>query len=76
SQSGAVAAMAYSTLREMGRGIRLLCATGNEVDVDVFDLALEVADVDCTVVALYAEQIRDPWLALNAVRRLIRTGKR
>ena len=76
SQSGAVAAMVYSTLREMGRGIRLLCATGNEVDTSVFDLADDLVDTDAPVVALYAEQVTHPRAALSTVRSLIESGKR
>jgi acyl-CoA synthetase (NDP forming) len=61
SQSGAVGASAYAMLRQNGVGIRYLCTTGNQADVDVSDFVGAVlADSNVRLVLLYLEEARAP----------------
>ncbi|TWO73353.1 hypothetical protein FN976_00465 [Caenimonas sedimenti] len=61
SQSGAIGASAYSLLRENGIGVRYVCATGNQADVEVSELvACVVDDPQVRIVLLYLEEVRDP----------------
>jgi acyl-CoA synthetase (NDP forming) len=60
SQSGAVGASAYAMLRQNGVGVRYLCTTGNQADVEVCDfLGAVLADAAVRVVLLYLEEVRD-----------------
>ncbi|MBI5276493.1 MAG: CoA-binding protein [Burkholderiales bacterium] len=60
AQSGAVGASAYAMLRDNGLGVRYVCTTGNQADVEVSDFVQGVLD-DPTVslVLLYLEEARD-----------------
>lgn len=61
SQSGAVGAAAYALLREADVGVRYVCTTGNQADVDVADFAAAVvADPAVRVLLLYLEEVRHP----------------
>jgi len=60
SQSGAVGASAYAILRQSGVGVRYLCTTGNQADLDVCDFVGAVlADPAVRLVLLYLEEARD-----------------
>jgi len=60
SQSGAVGVSAYALLRQNGIGVRYVCTTGNQADVDVCDfLGAVLADASVRVVLLYLEEARD-----------------
>lgn len=66
SQSGAVGASTYATLRDNGTGVRYVCTTGNQADVDVCDFLGAVLDDSAVrLVLLYLEEARDP-AALDA----------
>lgn len=61
SQSGAVGASAYALLRDNGIGVRYVCTTGNQADVEVTDfLAAVLDDAAVRLVLLYLEEVRDP----------------
>ena len=61
SQSGATSQAIYSLARVKGLGVRHVHASGNEADVTVADLALEItADSDVRLLLLYMEAIHDP----------------
>jgi acyl-CoA synthetase (NDP forming) len=61
SQSGAVGASAYAMLRDNGIGVRYVCTTGNQADVEVADfLAAVLQDAAVRMVLLYLEEVRDP----------------
>jgi acyl-CoA synthetase (NDP forming) len=61
SQSGAVAAMLYQLLGNAGSGIQYYVATGNESDVTVADVMLDVVrDPEVSVVLGYLEDLKDP----------------
>jgi acyl-CoA synthetase (NDP forming) len=73
SQSGAVGASAYSQLRHNGVGVRYVCTTGNQADVDVCDfLGAVLADPAVRLVLLYLEEARDV-PALEAALALARS---
>lgn len=60
SQSGAVGASAYALLRDNGVGVRYVCATGNQAQLDAGDfLGAVVGDPEVRVVLLYLEDVRD-----------------
>ena len=60
SQSGAVGASAYAMLRQNGVGVRYVCTTGNQADVEVCDfLGAVLADAAVQLVLLYLEEARD-----------------
>jgi acyl-CoA synthetase (NDP forming) len=60
SQSGAVGASVYAQLRQNGVGVRYVCTTGNQADVDVCDfLGAVLADAAVRLVLLYLEEARD-----------------
>jgi acyl-CoA synthetase (NDP forming) len=60
SQSGAVGASAYAQLRQNGVGVRYVCTTGNQSDVDVCDFfGAVLADPTVRLVLLYLEEARD-----------------
>ncbi|HEU5283588.1 MAG TPA: acetate--CoA ligase family protein [Burkholderiales bacterium] len=61
SQSGAMSVVPYGLLRGRGVGVRYACATGNDCDVSVAELASVVAeDPELKLLLLYLEEIRDP----------------
>jgi acyl-CoA synthetase (NDP forming) len=60
SQSGAASVMPYALLREQGYGIRYLASTGNDADLGVPELILEVAqDSFIKLILVYVESISD-----------------
>jgi len=70
SQSGAVGASAYALVRDNGIGVRYVCATGNQADVDAVDvLAAVVEDDAIRVVLLYLEEVRDVPALCTALAR-------
>lgn len=72
SQSGAMAAVAYSVLRGRGVGVRYVNATGNDCDVSAPELAAEMArDPAIRLVLLYLEGFRDA-AALEELGRVAR----
>lgn len=61
SQSGALSQLIYSLLHRRGIGVRHCHATGNEADITVAELALEVAqDPEVKLLLLYLETVNDP----------------
>jgi acyl-CoA synthetase (NDP forming) len=61
SQSGAMSVVPYAMLRQRGVGVRYACATGNDCDVSVGELAVAIAeDPEIKLLLLYLETIRDP----------------
>lgn len=61
SQSGAASVMPYALLREMGLGVRYLCATGNDADMDVPELTRAVAaDPGIKLILVYVESLLRP----------------
>ena len=69
SQSGAMSVVPYALLRARGLGVRYACATGNDCDVSVSELASVVAeDPDLKLLLLYLEAIRDPAPLAEAAR--------
>jgi acyl-CoA synthetase (NDP forming) len=61
SQSGALSQLIYSLLHKRAIGIRHCHATGNEADITVAELAVEVAqDPDVKLLLLYLETVNDP----------------
>jgi acyl-CoA synthetase (NDP forming) len=67
SQSGAASVMPYALLREMGLGVRYLCATGNDADLNVPELTKAVAhDPDIKLILVYVESISEPHLLAEA----------
>lgn len=75
SQSGAVGASTYAMLRDNGIGVRYVCTTGNQADVDVTDfLAAALDDPGVRLVLLYLEEARDPAALAAALARARATG--
>jgi acyl-CoA synthetase (NDP forming) len=69
SQSGAMSVVPYALLRSRGIGVRYSCATGNDCDVSVAELASVVAeDPDLKLLLLYLEAIRDAAPLAEAAR--------
>src|SRR5262245_30041489 len=61
SQSGVMSAVPYGLLRARGVGVRHAHSTGNDADVTLSELALEVVkDPAVRLLLLYVESIRDP----------------
>jgi acetate---CoA ligase (ADP-forming) len=61
SQSGGMAAVSFGLLRQKGVGIRHCHSIGNQSDVTVSELAVEVArDPGVSLLLLYLESIPDP----------------
>lgn len=70
SQSGAVGVSAYAQLRQNGIGVRYVCTTGNQADVEVTELlAAVLQDPAVSLVLLYLEEVREP-AALEAALAL------
>lgn len=60
SQSGAIGVSAYGLLRANGIGVRYVCATGNQADIDVTDFVAELSrDASLRVMLLYMEEVHD-----------------
>jgi len=60
SQSGSMSVVPYLLLRQQGIGIRGVYGTGNDADVSVAELAVEVArDPGVELLLLYLETVRD-----------------
>jgi acyl-CoA synthetase (NDP forming) len=60
SQSGAVGASAYALLRASGIGVRYVCTTGNQADVEVSDfIDAACGDNAVRIVLVYLEEVRD-----------------
>jgi acyl-CoA synthetase (NDP forming) len=69
SQSGAMSVVPYGLLRQRGIGVRYACATGNDCDVNVSELASVMAeDPELKLLLLYLETIRDPAPLAEAAR--------
>jgi acyl-CoA synthetase (NDP forming) len=69
SQSGAMSVVPYGMLRQRGIGVRYACATGNDCDVSVGELACVMAeDPELKLLLLYLETIRDPAPLAEAAR--------
>ena len=67
SQSGALSQLIYSLLHKRGIGIRHCHATGNEADITVAELALQVAqDPEVKLLLLYLETVNDPHMLAEA----------
>ena len=72
SQSGAIGASAYALLRQNGVGVRYVCTTGNQADIDVCEFMCAVlADPAVRLVLLYLEEARD-FAAMEAALSLAR----
>lgn len=75
SQSGATSAVLYTLLREQNVGVRYVLATGNEADVCVADLTMQVAkDPAIELIILYTESIGDSASLSNALRLAHQNG--
>lgn len=60
SQSGAIGASAYALLRQNGVGVRYVCTTGNQADIEVCEfMGAVLADPAVRLVLLYLEEARD-----------------
>jgi acyl-CoA synthetase (NDP forming) len=69
SQSGAMSVVPYGMLRARGIGVRYACATGNDADVNVSELAAVIAhDPELKLLLLYLETIPDPAPLAEAAR--------
>jgi acyl-CoA synthetase (NDP forming) len=69
SQSGAASVMPYALLREMGLGVRYLCATGNDADLGIAELCVMAArDPEIRLILVYAEALSQPGLLAEAAR--------
>lgn len=70
SQSGAASVMPYALLREMGLGVRYLCATGNDADLGIAELCVMAAsDPEIRLVLVYAEALGQPGLLAEAAQK-------
>ncbi|MET0962116.1 MAG: acetate--CoA ligase family protein [Noviherbaspirillum sp.] len=69
SQSGAASVMPYALLREVGLGVRYLCATGNDADLGIAELCVMAArDPEIRLILVYAEALGQPALLAEAAR--------
>lgn len=60
SQSGAVGASAYALLRQNSIGVRYVCTTGNQADIDVCEfMTATLADPAVRLLLLYLEEARN-----------------
>lgn len=67
SQSGAASVMPYALLREMGLGVRYLCATGNDADMDVPELTRAIAaNPAIKLILVYIESLVRPEMLAEA----------
>ena len=73
SQSGGFGAAAYALLRANDVGVRYVCSTGNQADLDVAEFVAELArDESLRVMLIYQEEVKDAAAmrsALEAARR-------
>lgn len=73
SQSGGFGAAAYALLRNNGVGVRYVCTTGNQADLEVADFVTELTrDESLRVMLIYLEEVKQaPALrsALEGARR-------
>jgi acyl-CoA synthetase (NDP forming) len=77
SQSGAIAAALGVSLRQRDLGVSLSVSTGNEAVVGIEDfLEYVVGEPDTRLIALIAEQIRQPQRFLSLVARARQAGQR
>lgn len=75
SQSGAFGVSAYAMLRANGVGVRHVCATGNQADVDVTDFVAELSrDASRRVILLYLEEVREIAALRAALDQARRSG--
>lgn len=75
TQSGAVGNSIVMGLRERGLGLRAWITSGNELDVDVLELAgLLGRDAETGVVGLFVEGLRDGARLVPIGRAIARTG--
>ncbi|AMN46187.1 hypothetical protein ACG33_03515 [Steroidobacter denitrificans] len=60
SQSGGFGAAAYALLRANGIGVRYVCTTGNQADLDVTQFIAQLAnDESLRVLLIYQEEVKD-----------------
>lgn len=73
SQSGGFGAAAYALLRANGIGVRYVCTTGNQADLEIAEFVAELArDESLRVLLVYQEEVKDAAAmraALEAARR-------
>lgn len=72
SQSGAVGASVYALLRDNGIGVRYVCASGNQADVDARELMQAIlADEAVRLLLVYLEEVGelDAFAAVLALAR-------
>lgn len=76
SQSGAFGLRVFEGALTEGVGVSQLVLTGNEVDLTLGEVAAHLVERDeVTVVALFAEGVRDPGSLLRLGRRAAELGK-
>jgi acyl-CoA synthetase (NDP forming) len=76
SQSGAVGAYLFTLARQRSIGLSSWVTTGNEVDTQLADYVMALADDPATtVIVIYAEQIRDATVLAAACDRALSAGK-
>lgn len=60
SQSGGIGAAAYVLLRSNDIGVRFVCTTGNQADLDVADFVAELShDESLRVMLIYQEELKE-----------------
>lgn len=75
SQSGAFGVAAYALLRSNGIGVRYVCTTGNQADLDVTDFIAELpADASLRVMLIYLEEVKDVAALRAALEQARRRG--
>lgn len=75
SQSGGFGAAAYALLRGNGVGVRYVCTTGNQADLDIADFAAELAgDESLRVMLLYLEEVKQAAALRSALESARRRG--
>lgn len=75
SQSGAFGVAAYALLRSNGIGVRYVCTTGNQADVDVTDCIAELSgDASLRVMLIYLEEVKNVAALRAALEQARRRG--
>jgi acyl-CoA synthetase (NDP forming) len=75
SQSGGFGAAAYTLLRSNDIGVRYVCTTGNQADLDVADFVTELShDESLRVMLIYQEEVRQAAAMRFALERARRRG--
>lgn len=75
SQSGGFGAAAYALLRSSGIGVRYVCTTGNQADLDAVDFVMELArDESLRVMLLYVEEVKRASALRSALVQACRRG--